>query len=95
MTDNSGTRRAKEILIPFDPDEMEGCHSCKHNENFNTEKEPCKSCYGLSKYTKKEEKCECDTCIYAPNNECGWYAACNNCIDGSNYWRRNNEQKDT
>lgn len=22
--------------------------------------------------------------------KCGWYAACNNCIDGSNYWRKNN-----
>ena len=36
----------------------------------------------------KEQKCECYTCIYAPNKECGWYAACNNCIDGSNYWRK-------
>ena len=53
MADNN--RKAKEILIPFDPDEMEGCHNCKHNEKFNTEKEPCKYCYGLSKYTRKEE----------------------------------------
>lgn len=41
----------------------------------------------------KEQKCECYTCIYAPNKECGWYAACNNCIDGSNYWRK--EERNT
>lgn len=40
------------------------------------------------KQMEKEQKCECYTCIYAPNKECGWYAACNNCIDGSNYWRK-------
>lgn len=41
---------------------------------------------------KKEQKCECYTCIYAPNKECGWYAACNNCIDGSNYWKKEEKQ---
>lgn len=38
----------------FEADEMEGCHSCKYGENFDTEKEPCKYCYGLSLYTKKK-----------------------------------------
>ena len=38
----------------FEAEEMEGCHSCKYGENFDTEKEPCKYCYGLSMYTKKE-----------------------------------------
>lgn len=49
--------------------------------------------YTLNDYKEmlKEQKCECYTCIYAPNKECGWYAACNNCIDGSNYWRKSNE----
>lgn len=38
----------------FEADKMEGCHSCKYGDEFDTEKEPCKYCYGLSKYTKKE-----------------------------------------
>jgi hypothetical protein len=38
----------------FEAEEMEGCHSCKYGEKFDTEKEPCKYCYGLSLYTKKE-----------------------------------------
>lgn len=42
----------------FEAEEMEGCHSCKYGENFDTEKEPCKYCYGLSRYTKKEIKNE-------------------------------------
>ncbi len=45
-----------------------------------------------AQYTLNDYKCECHTCIYAPNKECGWHAACNNCIDGSNYWRKDNGQ---
>lgn len=30
----------------------------------------------------------CSTCEYGPTRECGWNSACNNCIDGSNYWRK-------
>lgn len=58
---------------------------------------PSPSMVGLRAFIKKkeemhkEQKCQCYTCIYAPNDECGWYAACNNCIDGSNYWRKNKE----
>ena len=48
----------------FEADEMEGCHSCKYGDEFDTEKEPCKYCYGLSLYTKKE------------NNQCPWYDMC-------------------
>lgn len=40
----------------YEVEEMEGCHSCKYGENFDSEKEPCKYCYGLSLYTKKENK---------------------------------------
>lgn len=43
----------KKFLLLEDGD-MEGCYSCKYGENFDTEKEPCKYCYGLSMYTKKE-----------------------------------------
>ena len=39
----------------FEAEEMEGCHSCKYGDEFDTEKEPCKYCYGLSLYTKKEK----------------------------------------
>lgn len=46
----------------FDPNEMEGCHSCKYGDEFDIEKEPCKHCYGLSKYTKKET---CNQCVQA------------------------------
>lgn len=49
----------------FEADEMEGCHSCKYGENFDTEKEPCKYCYGLSRYTRKEV--EMGTIIYKPH----------------------------
>lgn len=34
-------------------DDMPGCHSCRHEKDFDTENEPCKSCYGLSKFIKK------------------------------------------
>ena len=40
----------------FEAEEMEGCHSCKYGEDFDTEKEPCKYCYGLSMYTKSESE---------------------------------------
>ena len=45
------------------------------------------------KQMEKEPKYECYTCIYAPNNECGWNTACCNCIDGSNYWRKKDEHE--
>ena len=40
----------------FEVDEMEGCHSCLYEGVFNTDKEPCKYCYGLSLYTKRSRK---------------------------------------
>ena len=34
----------------FDVENIPGCHSCQHEKQFNTEREPCKSCFGLSHY---------------------------------------------
>ena len=39
----------------FELEEMQGCHSCVNEKDFDTEKEPCKSCYGFSHYENKNE----------------------------------------
>lgn len=41
--------------MTIEMDELEGCYSCIHEEEFDTEKEPCKSCCGLSHYRPKEK----------------------------------------
>ncbi len=39
----------------FELEEMQGCHSCINEKDFDTEKEPCKSCYGFSHYENKDK----------------------------------------
>jgi hypothetical protein len=39
----------------FELEEMQGCHSCVNEKDFDTEKEPCKSCNGFSHYINKYE----------------------------------------
>lgn len=39
----------------FELEEMQGCHSCINEKDFDTEKEPCKSCNGFSHYENKNE----------------------------------------
>ena len=41
----------------FESEEMIGCHSCMNEDEFDTEKEPCKSCQGMSNYVSKKKKC--------------------------------------
>lgn len=38
----------------FEADEMESCRSCLYWDMYDIDEEPCKYCYGLSLYTKKE-----------------------------------------
>lgn len=40
----------------FEFDEMESCRSCLYWDMYDIDEEPCKYCYGLSLYTKKETK---------------------------------------
>ena len=68
----------------FEADEMESCHSCKYGDEFDTEKEPCKYCYGLSMYTKKVNACsECeffnDSRFYAYNSILVSWGSCMKC----------------
>lgn len=69
----------------FEADEMEGCHSCKYGDDFDTEKEPCKHCYGLSLYTKKVNACsECEffndsSCYNTDNSILATLGSCRKC----------------
>ena len=47
-------KKDRGIYDNFNVDDLPGCHSCIHEKDFDTDKEPCKYCYGLSMYTKKE-----------------------------------------
>lgn len=51
----------KARLKMFEADEYEGCWNCVHESRFDTFKEPCHSCYGLSHYERKD--CVCDATI--------------------------------
>ena len=42
--------------MSFELKNIPGCHSCKYEEEFDTEREPCKSCYGLSHYENRFEE---------------------------------------
>ena len=52
----------------FELEEMQGCHSCVNEKDFDTEKEPCKSCNGFSHYENKFLKNTSITFINEKNN---------------------------
>lgn len=58
----------------FDLEEMQGCHSCVNEKDFDTEKEPCKSCNNFSHYKYKKDAVK--VLSYSHNNNKYYFIAC-------------------